>query len=136
MVVHERGDGIRRRYRESLDPIRWSYPRKGLVHHPREWYLSDAPLARPVFGVYAMAAFAEDMLWRARHAKRGMRPEFADAARYFAETRRALQNVLSTYRVDRRLTPGQARSLRRVVGRLQESARTLVGKMKKVSETT
>lgn len=136
VVVHERGDGVRRRYRESLDPSRWSYPRAGLVHHPREWYLSDAPLARPVFGVYALAAFAEDMLRRARHAKRGMRPEFADAARYFAETRRALQNVLSTYRIDRRLTAAQTRALRRVVERLQESARTLVGKMKKVSETT
>lgn len=136
VVVHERGDGIRRRYRESLDPSRWSYPRAGLVHHPREWYLSDAPLARPVFGVYALAAFAEDMLRRARHARRGARPAFAEAARFFAETRRALQNVLSTYRVDRRLTPAQTRALRRVVERLQASARSLVGKMKKVSETT
>ena len=137
VVVHERGDGIRRRYRESLDPIRWTYPRKGLVHHPRDWYLhSNGPLGRPVFGVYAMAAFAEDMLWRARHAKRGMRPEFADAARYFAETRRALQNVLSTYRIDRRLTPAQTRALRRVVERLQASARSLAGKMKKVSKAT
>lgn len=137
MVVHERGDGIRRRYRESLDPSRWAYPRKGLVHHPRDWYLhSSGPADRPVFGVYAMAAFAEDMLWRSRHAKRGMRPEFADAGLFFAETRRALQNVLSTYRIDRRLTPAQTRALRRVVERLQASARSLAGKMKKVSEAT
>lgn len=137
VVVHERGDGIRRRYRESLDPSRWSYPRKGLVHHPRGWYLhSEGPMDRPVFGVYAMAAFAEDMLWRSRHAKRGMRPEFADAARYFAETRRALQNVLSTYRIGRRLTPTQVGALRRVVDRLQVSAQVLVGKMKKVSGAT
>ena len=136
VVVHERGDGVRRRFRESLDPSRWSYPRAGLVHHPREWYLSDAPLARPVFGVYALAAFAEDMLWRARHAKRGMRPEFADAARYFAETRRALQNVLSTYRIDRRLTAAQARRLRRTVAGLRDSARALVAGMKKPEKTT
>ena len=135
VVVHERGDGIRRRYRESLDPSRWTYPRKGLVHHPRSWFLSEKPMARPVFGVYAMASFAEDMLWRAKYAKKGMRPSVEDATRYFAETRRALQNVLSTYRIDRRLTAAQARSLRRVVERLVGGARELVGKMKKVSET-
>ena len=134
VVVHERGDGIRRRYRESLDPQRWTYPRKGLIHHSREWFLSDRPTVRPVFGVYAMASFAEDMLWRAKNAKKGSRPDTEDAIRYFAETRRALQNTLSTYRIDRRLTAAQARSLRRVVERLVEGARELVGKMQKVSE--
>lgn len=134
IVVHERGDGVRRRFRESLADIRWTYPRKGLVHHPREWFLSEKPMARPVFGVYAMASFAEDMLWRAKNAKKGSRPTVEDAMRYFAETRRALQNTLSTYRIDRRLTTAQARSLRRVVERLVEGARELVGKMKKVSE--
>lgn len=134
IVVHERGDGVRRRFRESLADIRWTYPRKGLVHHPREWFLSDRPTVRPVFGVYAMASFAEDMLWRAKNAKKGSRPTVEDAMRYFAETRRALQNTLSTYRIDRRLTTAQARSLRRVVERLVEGARELVGKMKKVSE--
>ena len=134
VVVHERGDGIRRRYRESLDRQRWTFPRKGLVHHPREWFLSDAPARRPVFGVYAMASFAEDMLWRSKHAKKGAKPAVEDATRYFAETRRALQNVLSTYKIDRRLTAAQARSLRGVVERLIEGARELVGKMQKVSE--
>ena len=132
VVVHERGDGVRRRYRESLDPQRWTYPRKGLVHHPREWFLSARPTARPVFGVYAMASFAEDMLWRAKHAKKGMRPSFEAAARYFAETRRALQNTLSTYRIDKRLTPAQTRSLRRTVERLVEGARELAGKLTRV----
>lgn len=129
VTVHEKGDGIRRRYRESLDPSRWTYPRKGRIHHPRSWFLSEKPMARPVFGVYAMASFAEDMLWRAKRAKKGARPSFEDAARYFAETRRALQNTLSTYRIDRRLTATQARSLRHVVERLVEGARELVGKM-------
>ena len=134
VVVHEKGDGMRRRYRESLANERFVYPRKGLVHHPRAWFLSTRPMARPVFGVYAMASFAEDMLWRAKHAKKGSRPDIEDAIRYFAETRRALQNTLSTYRIDRRLTTAQSRALRRVVERLVEDARELVGKMKKVSE--
>jgi hypothetical protein len=134
VVVHEKGDGMRRRYRESLANERFIFPRKGLIHHPREWFLSERPMARPVFGVYAMASFAEDMLWRAKHAKKGSRPDIEDAIRYFAETRRALQNTLSTYRIDRRLTTAQSRALRRVVERLVEGARELVGKMKKVSE--
>lgn len=129
VVVHERGDGVRRRFRESLDAIRWTYPRKGLVHHPRAWFLSDKPMARPVFGVYAMASFAEDMLWRAKNARKGKAPRYEDAAVYFAETRRALQNVLSTYRIDRRLTAAQVKSLRRVVERLVEGARRLVEKL-------
>ena len=135
IVVHERGDGVRRRFRESLAETRWTYPRKGLIHHPREWFLSDKPMARPVFGVYAMASFAEDMLWRAKNAKKGSKPAIEDAIRYFAETRRALQNTLSTYRIDRRLTAAQVRSLRLVVERLVDGARELVGKMRKVSET-
>ena len=134
VVVHELGDGVRRRFRESLDAIRWTYPRKGLVHHPRAWFLSDKPMARPVFGVYAMASFAEDMLWRAKNAKKGMKPTVEDATVFFAETRRALQNTLSTYRIDRRLTAAQVRSMRRVVERLVEGARDLVGRMRRVSE--
>ena len=91
-------------------------------------------MSRPVFGVYALAAFAEHMLWRARFARKGARPSFEDAARFFAETRRALQNTLSTYRIDRRLTAAQARRLRAVVARLVESARGLVEKMEKISD--
>ena len=88
-------------------------------------------MARPVFGVYAMASFAEDMLWRAKNARKGKAPRYEDAAVYFAETRRALQNVLSTYRIDRRLTAAQVKSLRRVVERLVEGARELVEKLDK-----
>lgn len=129
--VYEPGDGIRKRYRESLDPSRFTYPRRGLIHHPRAWYLSDAPKVRPVFGVYALAAFAEDMLWRSKHAKKGKAPRYEDAVRYFAETRRALQNVLSTYRINRQLTAAQVRSLRKTVERLVGSARELIEKLDK-----
>lgn len=125
------GDGIRRRYYDSMEPDRWRFPRKGLVHHAREWYLSEAPLKRPVFGVYAMAAFGEDMLWRARFAKKGLVPDFRAAAEFFAFTRRAMQNVLSSYRIDVRLNPSEARSLRKVVAMLVDGARKLVATMQK-----
>lgn len=128
VVIYERGDGIRRRFREALDERRFLWPRKGLVHHAEAWYVSDAPLRRPVFGVYALAAFAEDTLWRARFGKR-MKPDFAEASAFFAETRCALQNVLSTYPIDRRLTRKETESLRRVVGRLVEHAKKFLKKV-------
>lgn len=122
------GDGVRRRFHDALDPERFEFPRRGLVHHAEAWYASDAPSRRPVFGVYAFAALAEDLLWRARFGRR-RRPDFRDAVEFFAETRRALQNVLSTYRIDRRLTKAQAESLRRVVGRLAGSAKKFLRKV-------
>jgi len=127
--VFEPGDGVRRRYYEALEPGRFQHPRRGLVHHPLSWYLSDAPAKRPVFGVYALGALAEDMLWKSRFAKKpSSRPPFADAVRFFASTRRAMQNVLSTYRIDRRLTPRETGALRRVVARLAGAARELAEK--------
>lgn len=128
VIVYERGDGIRRRYREALDGERFLWPRKGLVHHAESWYVSDAPMKRPVFGVYALAAFAEDTLWRARFGKR-MKPDFAEASAFFAETRCALQNVLSSYPIGRRLTRKETASLRRVVERLAGHARKFLNKV-------
>ena len=119
--------GIRRRYRDALDEGRFAWPRRGLVHHAESWYVSEAPLRRPVFGVYALAAFAEDTLWRARFGKR-RRPDLCEAVKFFASTRRALQNVLSTYPIGRRLTAKQAGALRRVVARLAGEARKFLNK--------
>ena len=44
-------------------------------------------------------------------------------------TRAALQNVLSTYRIDFRLTAKEVRSLRKVVARLVSQANALVERM-------
>ena len=126
---YEPGDGVRRRFHDALEPMRYEFPRKGLVHHPRSWYLSEAPMRRPVFGVYAMASFAEDMLWRARFGKAGRIPRIEDALPLFSATRAALQNTLSTYRIDRRLTAKEAEALRRVVARLVGKAREFVARM-------
>ncbi len=116
----EKADGIRRRFRDALDESRYMYPRKGLLHHSTAWFGSDAPVKRPLFGVYAFAALAEDMMWRARFGRRN-KPRFEDVVPFFAATRRALQNVLSTYKVERRLTPKEVESLRRVVVRLRDA---------------
>lgn len=139
--TYEAGDGVRRRFHDALDPTRYEFPRKGLVHHPRSWYLSEAPTRRPVFGVYAMASFAEDMLWRAKFGKAGRIPRIEDALPFFSATRAALQNTLSTYRIDRRLTAKETETLRRVVARLVVRARKFVARMdedfaKRNKETT
>lgn len=126
---HTTGEGIRRRYYDALEQARYDFPRKGLIHHPRAWFLSDAPLKRPVFGVYAMASFAEDMLWRAKFGKGGRIPRVEEAIPFFSVTRAALQNTLSTYRIDRRLTAKEVEALRRVVARLVGKARELVARM-------
>jgi hypothetical protein len=125
VLVYEKGDGIRRRFREALHEDRFRFPRKGLVHHAEVWYLTDAPLKRPMFGIYALAAYAEDILWRARFGK-NKRPDINEAIKFFAETRRALQNVLSTYRLGERLTRKQIASQRKVVTRLVESAKKFI----------
>ena len=127
--VYEPGDGIRRRVHEALDPKRYDFPRKGLIHHARSWFLSDAPLKRPVFGVYAMASFAEDMLWRAKFGKGGRIPRVEEALPFFSATRAALQNVLSTYRIGFRLTAKEVGSLRKVVAKLVSQAKALVERM-------
>lgn len=135
VIVHERGDGIRRRYRESLAEGLFQHPRRLPLNHAEGWYLrTDGPARRPAMGVYALAAYAENMLWRARFARKGWAPPLEKAVRFFAETRRALQNVLSTYRIGRRLTAKQAESLRRVVERLQASAREVEGSQEKIPE--
>lgn len=135
VIVHERGDGIRRRYRESLAEGLFQHPRRLPLNHAEGWYLrTDGPSRRPVMGVYALAAYAENMLWRARFARKGAAPSLERAVWFFAETRRALQNVLSTYRIDRRLTAKQAESLRRVVERLQASAREVEAAQEKIPE--
>lgn len=112
-----------------LEESRFSWPRRGLVHHPLKWYLSEAPLARPVFGVYALAALAEDMMWKARFGKHRKRPTLAEAAGFFAFSRRALQNVLSSHPVGKRLAPASLRAVRAVAGKLVGAARELVEKI-------
>lgn len=123
--IYERGDGIRKRYRDALDPLLFTYPRPNLVHHELSWYTSGKPRERPLFGIYALAAFAENMLHRARYG-RFPRPDLVDAMQYFAQTRRALQNVLSGHALERRLPPSKVRRYRKTVDELVEGFRELV----------
>lgn len=105
-----------------LDGVHFSFPRRTLLSHRIEWYLNGSACKRPTFGVYAMACFAEYLLYQTRHGKRNQSAAFTDAARFYAATRRAIQNTLSSYRIESRLSVPEAVSLRRVVADLVNMA--------------
>lgn len=121
---HEAAGGIRRRFRKALDPKLFDYPRKGVLNHRVKWYLDGAEaIRRPTFGVYAMAMFAEYLFHQARFGKSGQRHAFREAAAFFAETRRALQNTLSSFSINDRLDSCEIGLLRRTVTKLVEDGR-------------
>lgn len=114
--------GMRKRFRELMDPVHFDFPRKTGITHKAEWYLGDGPLARPVYGIYGLARYAEYLLHHVRFGKRKQHKAIREVAGFFAATRRALQNTLSTYPIDRRLSPRAAVSLRKVVADLIKQA--------------
>lgn len=120
-------EDLRSLYRKALDPLRFTYPERSIVH-PVRWYLEcDQMRRRPTYGIYAMAQFSEYLLYRVRGARRRRGSATGNslqiATGFFAETRRALQNVLSTYSVGKRRNAKEAESLRRVFDRLYTSAK-------------
>lgn len=126
-----RKSGIRRRYRELMEQTHFTFPRKTLIHHKIGWYLDGSAAARPAFGVYSMACFAEYILHFARFGRRGQSAYMKDAAKFYASTRAALQNTLSTYPIGERLSEHAVESLRRLVYRLVAEANDTYDKVMK-----
>lgn len=120
--VQRKRAGIRCRFRDMMDPSRFTFPRKTLINHKIEWYLDGSAADRPVFGLYAMACFAEYILHHARFGRRGQGDAIQDAARFHASAIRALQNALSTYDIGKRIPDSGVEALRRVVYRLVAEA--------------
>ena len=94
-----------------------------MLSHGVGWYLDGHLISRPLTAVYAFANLAEYMLYYARHGRRGQRGAETKAVEFFAETRRAMQNVLSSYPLDRRLRPNERESVGKVAIRLCEHAK-------------
>jgi hypothetical protein len=116
------GGGIRRKYREDLDPARFTYPRP-ILPHGVKFYTDGHLVKRPLFAYHAYARFAEYMLYCARYGKRGVARDHADlAARYFAETRRLEQNVLSSYPIESEVPKAALARMRADVVVLAEKA--------------
>lgn len=124
-MERHRVTGVLKLYREAMQEIRFMVPERRITY-PVKWYLNCDHLARrPLYGIYAMAQFAEYLLFKTKKPRKGRAPGRAViiAAEFFAETRRAMQNVLSTYPAKRHRTPKDTASIRRMFERLLVSAR-------------
>lgn len=118
-----RADDIRKKYRDAMRDERFNFPRNNMLSHSVGWYLDGHLISRPLTAVYAFANLAEYMLYYARHGRRGQRGVETKAVEFFAETRRAMQNVLSSYPLDRRLRPNERESVGKVASRLCDHAK-------------
>ena len=118
-----RADDIRKKYRDAMRDERFKFPRNNMLSHSVCWYLDGHLISRPLTAVYAFANLAEYMLYYARHGRRGQRGAETAAVEFFAETRRAMQNVLSSYPLDRRLRPNERESVGKVAIRLCDHAK-------------
>lgn len=117
-----RADDIRGKYRDAMRDERFRFPRNNMLSHGVGWYLDGHLVNRPLTAVYAFANLAEYLLHYVRHGRRGQQGAETRAVEFFAETRRAMQNVLSTYPIDRRLRPDERESVGKVARRLCEHA--------------
>ena len=118
-----RADDIRKKYRDAMRDERFKFPRNNMLSHGVGWYLDGHLISRALTAVYALANRAEYMLYYARHGRRGQRGAETAAVEFFAETRRAMQNVLSSYSLDRRLRPNERESVGKVAIRLCDHAK-------------
>lgn len=114
--------GVRRRYTEALDDIRFIYPRANLAKRPADFY-TDGHLveSRPLVSILALANYAEYLLYRAKFGR--YRIGEMEAMRFFASTRRAMFFVLKHFPSDRALYKSEANSLRPRVEKLVALAR-------------
>lgn len=115
-------DDVRGKYREAMKEEHFRFPRKTVLGHKIEWYLDGHLASRPLSAIYSYACLAEYMLHYVRFGKRRQSGAETIVVEFFAETRRAMQNVLSTYPIDRRLKTKERESVRRVAERLCEHA--------------
>ena len=129
----EEGDGIRRRFYDSLDESRFAYPRKTAVKHAFRWYCDGHMEARPAIGIYNVARLAEHMLAMSRET--GV-PPLRDAARFFASTRRAMRNVLSHHRVSTRLDRKGVSHVRKIYLKLCSEGSAFLSKLGLLTPTT
>lgn len=109
------GTGIRRMYKDLLDDRRQVYPRyqetrdqrndvkRSHLRHPVDWYLDGHLVQRPAYGIYALATFAEHLLYRVKFGKRHKSRAFPAVLAFYAETRRVMRDVLTACSIDSRL---------------------------------
>lgn len=122
MKKQNKNGGIRRMYRDDLKPERFTYPRKNLPHGI-EFYTDAHLVNRPLFAFHAYARFAEYLMYCAKYGKREQARDRVDiVTRFFAETRRLEQNILSTYGIDKPIPPVKLAVMRADIVVLAEKA--------------
>lgn len=131
-VSARKTDGVRRRFREYLDERRMSFPRGPRkrnskewikLEHREPWYYDGHLVNRPLFGLLGLGKLSE--LWLNRVAfsrNRGLHAFVPDVMRFYADVRRVMQNVLSSYPIDERLPEEGVRAVRDEYLRLCEDA--------------
>lgn len=113
--------GIRRRYRNLLDPSRFTNPRIRKLKHPVDWYLDGRLTVRPSFGLYTLAIVSEHFLWCAKNVHKRPRakaPQLQASMEFFAAVRRALLESRHCGSQGKRLSPSCVKRMRKTVKRL------------------
>lgn len=128
--VYERGDGIRRRYHALLNPVLSRFPRNVKLKRSVDYILGDAPNARPLFAVYELAVLAEYFLWHTTFGNHYRGQGERECHEFFAATRRTMQNILSTYRIDQPIRASGTKKLRVAAEKLQVYGRIARSAMK------
>lgn len=129
------GEGIRRLYKDLLDDRRMIYPRnkemveagnelkRSKLGHPDSWYLDGHLVERPVYGVYALATYAEHLLYLVKFGRRGRGMAIPQVTAFYAETRRVMRDFLTSCSIDSRVPKAVKERMRNRVLDLIESAK-------------
>lgn len=124
--VYDKGDGMRRRFHELLEPEHFDNPRKLSRNHGTKWYLNGRYSNRPIYGIYALAQVAEHYMYLVRFGKRQQGFALPEVARFYAATRRAMQNVLSTFGVNKRIPADKVDYVRSIYENLCKEAEVIL----------
>lgn len=136
------GEGIRRLYKDALDDKRMLYPRyketrnskdaviPSKLRHSIQWYLDGHLTSRPVYGVYAMGVLAEHLLHQVKFGKRDRKYALVPVMEFFAETRRAMRDMLTCCSIKMRLPKSEVSRMRLRVATLIKSAEIAIDAMK------
>ena len=93
-LVFGRGDGMQKRWADSMQKWRAEAPAKRHLAHPLGWYLdAEARSRRPVYGLLSTAIFAERVLWEALTSCNPDGREVASARRAFLFVRRKMEQM-------------------------------------------
>lgn len=106
VLVFERGDKMRRRFKRYLqdwraklpDPVKYS--NGWMLRHPPEWYLEERHImARPSIGLASLARFCEWLLYKAQKREAGGKAH-ALAARAFRLVQRRMRAYMYKQSLD------------------------------------